>query len=72
MFKSRIESVEKSDREFYEMVISFSVKCLEFAFEKQDSLKLTDEVNRLFRTNAFNMANRQAFEKNREQRFPSL
>ena len=42
------------------------------AFEKQDQLKLQDEISRLFRTNAFNISSRLAFQKQREEKFPSL
>jgi hypothetical protein len=34
MFKSKIESFQKSDSDFYENIIRFSVKILEGAFEK--------------------------------------
>lgn len=42
------------------------------AFEKSDQLKLQDEISRLFRTNAFNISSRLAFQKQREEKFPSL
>jgi hypothetical protein len=50
----------------------FSMKCLELAFEKQDLLRLQDEISRLFRSNAFNINQRQASIKQREERFPAL
>lgn len=40
MFKSKIESNEMADRNFYETLMMFSMRCLDMAFEKQDSLKL--------------------------------
>ena len=61
MFRARIESVERSDRDFYELVIQFTVRVLEGAFERSDCSRLHDEINRLFRTNAFNIANRLQF-----------
>jgi hypothetical protein len=47
---------------FYESLMMFSFKSLKHAFEKQDSLKLADEVSRLFRSNAFNITSRYAFQ----------
>ena len=72
MFKIKIESFEKSDREFYEMVIGFTVKCIEGAFERWEYARIHEEVHRLFRTNAFNIAQRMAHEKQQEVRFPEL
>ena len=40
MFKSKLESYEKADQEFYETLVLFSTRCLDMAFEKQDQLKL--------------------------------
>lgn len=61
LFKSKIEANEMADRIFYEMIMNFSFEALKHAFEKQDSLKLADEISRLFRSNAFNMTSRTAF-----------
>ena len=40
MFKSKLESYEKADQDFYELLVVFSTRCLDMAFEKQDQLKL--------------------------------
>ena len=36
----------------------FSAKCLRDAFDSSDLMKLEEEVNRLFRSNAFNITER--------------
>ena len=41
----------------------FSAKVLQNAFEKHDILKLEDEINRLFRSNAFNISQRMQFDE---------
>lgn len=61
MFKSKIEAKQMHDRMFYEALMTFSFATLKLAFEKQDALKLADEVSRLFRSNAFNITSRKAF-----------
>jgi hypothetical protein len=49
-------SNDKSDRNFYETLIIFSAKVLQGAFEKSDVPRLEEEMNRLFRSNAFNIS----------------
>lgn len=55
-FKSKILSNQKSDQYFYETMMIFSAKVLQGAFEKSDIPKLEEEINRLFRSNAFNIS----------------
>lgn len=57
-FKSRILANQKADRYFYETMMIFSAKVLQPAFDKQDVPKLEEEINRLFRSNAFNISSR--------------
>jgi hypothetical protein len=57
-FKSKILSNQKSDQIFYETMMIFSAKVLQNAFDKTDISKLEDEINRLFRSNAFNISQR--------------
>lgn len=55
-FKSKILSNQKADRYFYETIMMFSAKVLQSAFDKSDIPKLEEEINRLFRSNAFNIS----------------
>mmetsp|Transcript_26167 Transcript_26167/g.25350 ORF Transcript_26167/g.25350 Transcript_26167/m.25350 type:complete len:85 (+) Transcript_26167:371-625(+) len=55
-FKSKILANQKADQYFYETMMIFSAKVLQNAFGKEDILKLEDEINRLFRSNAFNIS----------------
>lgn len=55
-FKSKILSNQKHDRYFYETMMIFSAKVLQQAFRKEDIPKLEVEINRLFRSNAFNIS----------------
>jgi transketolase len=57
-FKSKILSNQKADRYFYETMMMFSAKVLQTAFDKKDVPKLEEEINRLFRSNAFNISQR--------------
>ena len=56
-FKSRILANQKADGLFYETLMHFSGKVLQTAFpDKNDVPKLEEEISRLFRSNAFNLA----------------
>lgn len=57
-FKSKILSNQKQDQYFYETLMIFSAKVLQNAFDKTDIPKLEEEINRLFRSNAFNISQR--------------
>ena len=61
-FKSKILSNQKSDQYFYETMMIFSGKVLQNAFDKPEIPKLEEEINRLFRSNAFNISQRVQFE----------
>jgi len=71
-FKSRILSNQKADRYFYETMMIFAAKVLQTAFDKQDIPKLEEEINRLFRSNAFNISQRMQFDDARKKKFPQL
>ena len=62
-FKSKILSNQKADQYFYETMMIFSAKVLQNAFDKTDIPKLEEEINRLFRSNAFNISQRMQFEE---------
>jgi hypothetical protein len=40
MFKSKLDAYKSADCDFYELLVTFSARCLDMAFEKQDQLKL--------------------------------
>jgi hypothetical protein len=69
-FKSKILSIQKADRYFYETMMIFSAKVLQTAFDKSDIPKLEEEINRLFRSNAFNISQRVQFDEQRKKKFP--
>ena len=50
----------------------FSSKVLQSAFERTDIPKLEEEINRLFRSNAFNFSTRLQFDESRKKKYPSL
>lgn len=62
-FKSKILANQKSDQYFYETMMIFSAKVLQNAFDKSDIQKLEEEINRLFRSNAFNITQRVQFDE---------
>ena len=65
-FKSKILSNQVHDRYFYETMMMFSAKVLQNAFEKHEIPKLEEEINRLFRSNAFNISSRTQFDESRK------
>lgn len=65
-FKSKILSNQVHDRYFYETMMMFSAKVLQNAFEKHEIPKLEEEINRLFRSNAFNISSRTQFDEQRK------
>eukprot|EP00347_Sterkiella_histriomuscorum_P001281 403372640 len=71
-FKSKILANQKSDQYFYETMMIFSAKVLQNAFDKSDIPKLEEEINRLFRSNAFNITQRVQFDESRKKKFPQL
>lgn len=69
-FKSKIIANSKQDQAFYETMMIFTGKVLHNAFEKPEVPKLEEEINRLFRSNAFNITQRAQFEEERKLRYP--
>ena len=63
---SKILSNQVHDRYFYETMMMFSAKVLQNAFEKHEIPKLEEEINRLFRSNAFNISSRTQFDEQRK------
>lgn len=72
LFKSRIQSNKSNDEEFYETMLSFASRVLLGAFEKDDASKIEKEVNRLFRSNAYNVKARQRAEEERLEKYKAL
>ena len=71
-YKSKILANQKTDSCFYESLFVFSTRTLKDAFEEADYMKLEEEVNRLFRSNAFNITERNIKEKERLKMYPQL
>ena len=71
-FKSKILANQKSDRFFYESLLLVTVKCLKDAFDVADLPKLEEEVARLFRSNAFNISERELNQAARIKQYPQL
>ncbi len=69
-FKSKILANQKSDRFFYESLLLVTVKCLKDAFDVVDLPKLEEEVARLFRSNAFNISERELNQAARVKQYP--
>ena len=70
--KNKVVANTKSDSVFYENLILFTAKVLQGAFEKSDIPKLEVELNRLFRTNAFNISQRRQNKEDRFKKYPAL
>ena len=71
-FKSKILTNQKQDRYFYETMMIFSAKVLQTAFDKSDISKLEEEINRLFRSNAFNISQRTQYDQARKRKYQCL
>ena len=71
-FKSRIMSNQKRDKCFFESIILFTAKVLKDAFDTHDLTKLEEEIQRLFRSNAFNLTERKLIIADRERKYPAL
>ena len=50
----------------------FSAKVLKEAFDSSELMKLEEEINRLFRTNAFNITERKLHKESLERQYPQL
>ena len=71
-FKSKIESNKRPNINFYETLTIFSAKVLKDAFDSSELMKLEEEINRLFRTNAFNITERKLHKDALERQYPQL
>ena len=69
-FKSKIESNKRPNINFYETLTIFSARVLKDAFDSSELMKLEEEINRLFRTNAFNITERKLHKDTLERQFP--
>jgi len=72
VFKEGDGGNQQQDQNFYETLIYFCGKVLQQAFDKTDIPKLEEELNRLFRSNAFNISQRKIFEESRTKKYPQL
>ena len=71
-FKSKIVSNERANRNFYDTLILFSAKVLKDAFDPSELMKLEEEINRLYRSNAFNITERKIHLENQKKAYPQL
>ena len=71
-FKSKIVSNERADRNFYDTLMLFSAKVLKDAFDPSDLMKLEEEINRLYRSNAFNITERKIHMEQQKKLYPQL
>ena len=57
-FKAKIMENQDADQNFYDTLVIFSSQVLKEAFDPSELMKLEEEINRLYRTNAFNITER--------------
>jgi hypothetical protein len=60
------------DQNFFETVIYFLIRTVQPAFKKDQSWVIDEEINRLFRSTAFNITNRRLAEDEKLKKFPLL
>ena len=71
-FKSKIVANERADRNFYDTLMLFSAKVLKDAFDPSELMKLEEEINRLYRSNAFNITERKIHMEHQKKLYPQL
>lgn len=72
LLKQRFLVNKLDDQSFFETVIYFLMKVIQPAFKKEQLVVLDEELNRLFRSTAFNMAQRKIAEDEKFKKFPQL
>jgi hypothetical protein len=72
LMQRRVVINKLDDQSFFETVIYFLIKAIQPAFRKDQLIVLDDELNRLFRSTAFNITHRKLVEDERLKRFPQL
>ena len=60
------------DQNFFETIIYFLMKVIQPAFKREQILMLDEELNRLFRSTAFNITQRKQAEDEKNKKFPQL
>lgn len=63
---------KQEDQNLFETIIYFIARVLQSAFTKSQLPVLEEELNRLFRTTAFNLSHRRNIEEEKYRRFPQL
>lgn len=66
------KKTSKDEQNFFETLIYYIAKVMQPLFEKEQIKWLEDELNRLFRSTAFNISRRNHLEYERSRRFPVL
>lgn len=69
-YKRLVSNLE--DQSFFETIISFTSKTVKACFSADQSRIIDEELNRLFRSTAFNVVERKNHDSERQKRFNSL
>lgn len=72
LLKQRKIVSKLDDQNFFETIIYFLIRTIQPAFKKDQSWVLDEEINRLFRSTAFNITNRRLAEDEKMKKFPQL
>ena len=72
LFKSKILQNKETDKDFYENLFLFAARVLQGAFERDNIGKLEEEIARLFRSNAFNISQREHAEQERKEKYKEI
>lgn len=60
------------DQNFFETLIYFITQVLREMFQKDEYRTVEEEINRIFRTNSFNIIKRRHIQESLEQQFPAI
>lgn len=72
LFKQRKLVSKTDDQNFFETIIYFLAKVVQPAFKKEQAGFLDEELNRLFRSTAFNISQRRRADEEKFKKFPLL
>jgi Protein phosphatase 1 inhibitor len=72
LLKQRKLVSKLDDQNFFETIIYFIIKVIQPAFKKDQLVILDEELNRLFRSTAFNIVQRRRADEERFKKFPQL
>ena len=61
-----------ADQNFYDTLVIFTSQVLKDAFDPSELMKLEEEINRLYRSNAFNITERKIHHESMIRNYPQL